>query len=57
MSTADHSDHPQLLQEVLMRAAANRAATIRRQSTASLVRQIKASNARILKGQSSAGNL
>lgn len=57
MNTADHSDHPQLLQEVLMRAAANRAATIRRQSTASLVRQIKASNTRILKGQSGAGKL
>lgn len=54
---ADQSDHPQLLHEVLMRAAANRAAAIRRQSTASLLREIKSSNARTLKGQSSAGKL
>lgn len=56
-NASDQSDHPQLLHEVLMRAAANRAAAIRRQSTASLLREIKSSNARILKGHSGAGNL
>lgn len=41
------TDHPELLQAVLMRAAAHRAAQIRRQATTSLVREIKARNARI----------
>lgn len=42
-------DGGELLEVVLMRAAANRAAQIKRQATAALVAEIKVRNARMLK--------
>lgn len=57
MTDAPETEHPELLREVLLRAAANRAAQISRQTTAQLVRDIKARNARILRGGKAGGNL
>lgn len=45
--TENQSDHTQLLQAVLMRAAANRASQISRQQSAALVREIKDRNAKL----------
>jgi hypothetical protein len=44
--TDPQPDHTQLLQSVLMRAAANRAAQISRQQSAALVQDIKAQQAK-----------
>jgi hypothetical protein len=45
--TDEQPDPSHLLQTVLMRAAANRAAQISRQQSAALVREIKARNAKL----------
>lgn len=45
--TDSQPDHTQLLQAVLMRAAANRAQQISRQQSAALVREIKAQQSKV----------